>query len=156
MTIEVGQEAPDFTLKGPGGEPVTLTSFRGKKNVVLMFYPLAFSSTCTTQFTSVRTHEGRYAGEDTQVLGVSVDGHHAQAAFARSLGLDGTLLLADFEPKGEVARAYGVYRDQAGHSGRATFVIDKEGIVRRADVAPPGELPDEGAALAALAACNNS
>ena len=121
-----------------------------------VIYPLAFSSTCTTQFASVRTHEGRYAGEDTQVLGVSVDGHHAQAAFARSLGLDGTLLLADFEPKGEVARAYGVYRDQAGHSGRATFVIDKEGIVRRADVAPRGELPDEGAALAALAACNNS
>lgn len=156
MAIEVGQEAPDFTLKGPDGEPITLSSYRGRSNVVLMFYPLAFSGVCTRQFTAVGTHEGRYADEGAQVLGVSVDSHHVQRTFAQSLGLDSTLLLADFEPKGEVARAYGVYRDQAGHSGRATFVIDKEGIVRQAEVALPGEMPDEGAALAALAVCNNS
>jgi peroxiredoxin (alkyl hydroperoxide reductase subunit C) len=154
VAVEVGQEAPDFTLKGPGGEPVTLSFFRGRKNVVLMFYPLAFSGVCTRQLTAVAGNETRYAGEDAQVLGVSVDSHHAQSAFASSLGLRDAILLGDFAPKGDVARAYGVYNDAAECSHRATFVIDKGGIVRRAEVAPPGELPDEDAAIAALATCN--
>lgn len=154
MAIEVGHEAPDFTLKGPGGEPVTLSSFRGDKNVVLMFYPLAFSGICTKQLTKVGANESRYAAEDAQLIGVSVDSHHAQTAFAKSLGLDETVLLADFEPKGVVARAYGVYLDDRGFSARATFVIDKQGIVRRAEVNQPPDIPDEAAALAALATCN--
>ncbi len=150
MAIEVGQHAPDFTLKNQAGEEVTLSSFRGAKNVVLMFYPLAFSRTCTKQFTDIAAHEGRYADEHAQVLGVSVDSFHAQAAFARSLGLDATMMLADFEPKGAVARSYGVYLDERGHSMRATFVIDKQGIIRRTDIT----VPDEDAALAALQTCN--
>ena len=99
-------------------------------------------------------HEGRYADEQAQLLGVSVDGFHAQAAFAKSLGLDATLMLADFEPKGAVARSYGVYRDERGHSARATFVIDKQGIVQHAEIPVPDELPDEDAVMAALATCN--
>lgn len=154
MAVEVGQEAPDFTLMNQVGEPVTLSSFRATKNVVVMFYPLAFSGVCTKQFTDISAHEGAYAGENAQVIGISVDSHHTQAAFARSLGLDATLLLADFEPKGEVARRYGVYNDQRGHSGRGTFVIDTNGIVQRAEIAMPLEIPDEDAVMAALNACN--
>lgn len=154
MAIEVGQEAPDFTLKDQNGEDVTLSSFRGQKNVVVMFYPLAFSGVCTTQFTDISAHEGRYADGDAQVIGISVDSFYGQAAFTKALGLDATLMLADFEPKGAVARAYGVYNDERGHSRRATFVIDKSGIVQRAEVAPPPEIPDEGAVMAALTTCN--
>lgn len=154
MAVEVGQEAPDFTLKNQAGEEVSLSSFRGDKNVVLMFYPLAFSGGCTKQFTSLGAHEGRYADEQAQVLGVSVDSFHTQAAFARSLGLDATMMLADFEPKGAVARNYGVYNDERGHSRRAIFVIDKQGIVQRAEVVPPPEVPDEDAVIASLDSCN--
>ena len=154
MPVEVGQEAPDFTLRNQAGEYVTLSSFRGAKNVVLMFYPLAFSGGCTRQFTDFSAHEGRYASEQAQVLGISVDSFHSQAAFAKSLGLDTTMMLADFEPKGAVAREYGVYLDERGHSTRATFVIDKQGIVRRADIAQTREIPDEDAVMASLITCN--
>ena len=91
---------------------------------------------------------------DAVVLGISVDSRFAQGAFASSLGLESTTLLADFEPKGEVARRYGVYLDERGHSTRASFVIDKAGIVRHAEVVPTPETPDEDAVLAALATCN--
>ena len=154
MPVEVGQEAPDFTLRNQAGEHVTLSSFRGVKNVVLVFYPLAFSGTCTKQFTDISAHEGRFAGEQAQVLGISVDSFHSQAAFAKSLGLDTTMMLADFEPKGAIAREYGVYLDERGHSTRATFVIDKQGIVRRADIVPSREIPDEDAVMASLTTCN--
>ena len=154
MAVEVGQEAPDFTLKNPDNEDVTLSSFRGAKNVVVLFFPLAFSGVCTRQFTQLSANEGRYAGAGAQVLGISVDSRFVQGAFARSLGLDATTLLADFKPKGGVARRYGVYLDERGHSARARLVIDKDGIVRHAEVVVPPETPDENAALAALATCN--
>lgn len=156
MAVEVGHEAPDFTLTNQAGEPVTLSSFRANRNVVVMFYPLAFSGTCTRQFTDISAHEGAYAGQNAQVIGISVDSHYTQAAFAKSLGLDATLMLADFEPKGAVARAYGVYNEERGHAGRGTFVIDTDGVVQRAEVAKPLETPDEDAVMAALNACNVS
>ncbi len=154
MAIEVGQEAPDFTLKGPDGEPVTLSSFRGEKNVVLVFFPLAFSGVCTTQLTNIGSNNSQYADADAKVLGVSVDHFYAQRAFGDSLGLTDATLLADFEPKGEVAKAYGMYLDGAGHSGRGTFIIDKTGVVRHTDITPPLEIPDEDAYFAALSICN--
>lgn len=154
MPVAVGDEAPDFTLKGPDGEPVSLSSYRGHRNVVIVFFPLAFSGICTMQLTDIGSHEAQYAGSDAQVLGISVDSHHTQRAFAQSLGLRNTLLLADFHPKGEVAERYGVYMDEAGISMRASFVVDKHGIVRHADVRVPKEVPDEAAYFATLAACN--
>jgi peroxiredoxin (alkyl hydroperoxide reductase subunit C) len=87
MPIEVGQEAPDFSLKNPANEEVALSSFRGRKNAVLVFSPLAFSSVCTRQLTQIGEHEARYAGEDAQVVGVSVDSRYVQGRFARELGL---------------------------------------------------------------------
>lgn len=154
MAIEVGQEAPDFTLQDPAGEDVTLSSFRGRRNVVLVFYPGAFSDVCTAQLTRVRDSAQRYADGDAQVIGISVDSRYVQGRFAEDLGLTDAILLADFEPKGMISRAYGVYRDENGFSGRASFVIDKEGIVRGVSLTEhPGQMPDEEEYFAALAAC---
>ena len=155
MAIEVGREAPDFTLKNPDDEDVTLSSFRGRKNVVLVFYPNAFSGVCTRQLTEVQDSSSRYARGDAQVLGVSVDSRWTQGRFARDLGLTDAVLLADFEPKGDVSRAYGVFLEDLGFSGRATFVIDKAGIVRGVSLRDnPGEVPDEEDYFAALAVCS--
>lgn len=154
MPVEVGQEAPDFTLKSPDNEDVTLSSFRGRKNVVLVFYPLAFSGFSTKQLTEVQDSSSRYEESDAQVLGVSVDSRYVQGKFAQQLGLTGPLLLADFEPKGATSRSYGVYLDGSGYSSRATFVIDKAGIVRGVSLtAAPSEIPDEEDYFAALAVC---
>jgi mycoredoxin-dependent peroxiredoxin len=155
VAIEVGQEAPDFTLKNTDGEDVTLSSFRGNKNVVLAFYPLAFSPVCTDQLTQMGGNADKYAGSDAQVLAVSVDSRYAQAAFADSIGAAGSVtFLADFEPKGATSEAYGVYLDGPGISGRATFVIDKAGIVQGASLtAVPTDMPDENEYFATLATC---
>jgi len=151
--IEVGQEAPDFTLRDTENDEVTLSSFRGRRNVVLVFYPLAFSPTCTRQLTAMGAREAEYAGAGAQIVGVSVDSRWAQRAFAVSLGLRDTILLADFEPKGAVARAYDVYLDERGFSARASFVIDGSGIVRSAVTVPSSETPDEDEYFATLATC---
>ncbi len=155
MPVAVGREAPDFTLKNPDGEDVTLSDFRGKKNVVLLFYPAAFSGVCSAQFSTVGKTEATYAGEGAQVIGVSVDNLSSAGAFAMAMGLKDTILLADFHPKGEVAKAYGVYLPAAGVSGRATFVIDREGVVRyRALTRTPAELIEQDAYFSeALPAC---
>lgn len=154
MPVEKGQEAPDFTLKNPDNEDVTLSSFRGRKNVVLVFYPLAFSGVCTKQLTQINQHNDRYAEGDAQVLGVSVDSRYAQGAFAKELGLTDAVLLADFEPKGAVSRAYGVYNEDRGSSGRATFVIDKHGVVQGVSLPDgPGAMPDEEEYFRTLAVC---
>ena len=154
MAVEVGQEAPDFTLKRPDGEDVTLSSFRGRKNVVLVFFPAAFSDFCTTQFTQVGASERRYTESDAQVIGVSVDSRHSQERFAEELGLTDTLLLADFHPKGAVAREYGVWMEAAGIAGRATFVIDKQGIVRGVQrTRTTVEIPDLEEGFLTLSAC---
>ena len=154
MAIETGQEAPDFTLKDPAGEEVSLSSFRGSRNVVLVFYPGAFSGVCTAQLSAIGAHADRYADRDAQVIGVSVDSRHSQGAFARELGLTDAILLADFHPKGEVSRRYDAYLDDFGFSARATFVIDKAGIVRGVSLTEnPGQTPDEEEYFRALAAC---
>lgn len=152
MAIEVGQPAPDFTLPTRDGQQVSLSDFRGK-NVVLAFFPLAFSGVCTAQFTDIGQSEGKYTEGNAQVIGISVDSHYALSAWAESLGLSNTILLADFEPKGDVAKAYGTYLDM-GFSNRATFIIDKDGIVRDAQVmASPLDQPSVEQYFQTLAAC---
>lgn len=153
MAVEVGHEAPDFTLKDPDGEDVTLSALRGR-NVVLVFYPAAFSDVCTAQLTAIGANEGRYGDLDAQVIGISVDSRHSQGRFAEELGLTDTLLLADFHPKGAVARRYGVWIDDYGVAGRATFIIDRAGLVRAVRrTETPLEIPDEREYLRTLAAC---
>lgn len=128
---EVGHEAPDFSLRGPGGAPFTLSEYRGDKNVLLVFYPLAFSRVCTHQLPELQRALPRFEALDTVLLGVSVDSHHANAAFARSLGVTFPLL-SDW--KREASRAYGVLIEEAGFSNRASFLVGKDGRVLWRDV----------------------
>jgi len=139
MTVTVGQQAPDFTLVNQRGEKVTLSDLRGRK-VVLVFFPFAFSDLCTTELCSLRDRRGEF-DDDTVLLGVSVDPKHALRVFKEQEGL-GFDLLSDFWPHGEVAQAYGVFLPERGMATRATFVLDREGVVTWAVVNHPGEMRD--------------
>jgi mycoredoxin-dependent peroxiredoxin len=150
MALEAGIPAPDFTLNDSDGTPVTLSELRGAP-VYLNFFPAAFSGVCTPYFTNIVTDSSPYAG--ARVVGVSVDNKASLAAFKRQLGADAVTFLADFHPKGEVARLYDVWLDQAGIAGRATFVIDAEGIIRDVDQVAPLETPDVDRLIASLSAC---
>jgi mycoredoxin-dependent peroxiredoxin len=139
MSLEVGQQAPDFTLPDTEGEPVTLSSFRGRKNVVLVFFPYAFSRTCTDELDDIQRERAAIEGEDTVVLAVSCDSRFALRAFAQD-GKDYDFpLLSDAFPQGEVARKYGVFLEDKGHATRGTFVIDKQGVVCWAIINDPSD-----------------
>ncbi|MGH3389653.1 MAG: peroxiredoxin [Actinomadura sp.] len=129
MAVEVGDSAPDFELKDQHGSPVKLSDFRGKKDVVLVFYPLAFSGVCTSELCTIRDELPTLGGEDVQVLTVSVDSMFSHRAWADQEKYEFPLL-SDFWPHGAVAEAYGVFDEEKGLSTRGTFVIDKEGVVR--------------------------
>ncbi|GGM63877.1 peroxiredoxin [Longimycelium tulufanense] len=153
MPLEVGTEAPDFTLPDYNKQQVSLSGFRGEKNVLLVFYPFAFSGICQGELCQVRDEIGEFQNDDVQVLGVSVDTPFSLKAWAEQQGYTFPLL-SDFWPHGEVARAYGVFNDKAGMANRGTFLVDKQGVVRFAELNQPGEARDQGAwkkALAALA-----
>lgn len=137
--IQVGDMAPDFTLRGSLGSKVTLSEYRGTKNVVLSFHPLAFTSVCTGQMVLLELAHERFEELDTQLLGLSVDAVPSKDAWAHAIGVKSFPLLADF-PGGEVARAYGLLRPQ-GSSERAVVVVDKAGVVRFVRVYPAKELP---------------
>lgn len=149
MAVEVGSEAPDFTLKD--GKDVTLSDLRGR-NVVLMFYPLAFSGVCTKELHDISAAADKYEAANAEVLAVSVDSHHTLAAFKRDEDLKAHLL-ADFHPKGAVAQRYGTYMDGIGIAGRATYVIDKDGKVVHKVTSEVLQPRDQEEYLTALAAC---
>lgn len=150
MTISVGDIAPEFTLKNQHGETVSLSDFRGKKNVVLMFYPFAFTSTCTGELCALRDEREDFANDDTTVLSVSCDSHFTLKQFAEAQHLEHHLL-SDFWPHGKVAKDYGVFLDELGFASRGTFIIDKDGVVRWIVVNGPGEARDTEDYRAALA-----
>ncbi len=129
--VEVGDMAPDFTLGShlDRYKKVRLADFRGKKNVVLAFHPLAFTPVCSAQMPAYEADLKSFADADAEVLSVSIDSQAAKAAWAASMGGISYDLLSDFEPKGAVAKSYGVYRDADGFSERALFVIDKNGKI---------------------------
>ncbi|WP_372670860.1 peroxiredoxin [Amycolatopsis kentuckyensis] len=142
MTVEVGSEAPDFTLNDYNKQPVQLSSFRGDKPVLLVFYPFAFSGICTGELCQLRDEFADYDNKGVQVLGVSVDTPFSLKAWAEKEGYQFPLL-SDFWPHGEVAQAYGVFNDAAGLAVRGTFLIDTSGVVRFAEVNAPGEARDQ-------------
>ena len=148
---EPGQLAPDFRLKGPGGAFYTLSEHRGESPVVLVFYPLAFSAVCSHQLPELQKHLPAFEQAGAVVYGISVDSHHANAAFARSLGLSFTLL-SDW--KREVSAAYGVLLPELGYSSRATFVIGKDGKLLWREVSENmgdvAQIPSPERALAAV------
>ncbi|TQM80397.1 peroxiredoxin [Saccharothrix saharensis] len=149
--VEVGAQAPDFTLNDYNKQPVTLSSFRGERNVLLVFYPFAFSGICTGELCQVRDELAAYEDENVQVIGVSVDTPFSLKAWAAQEGYQFPLL-SDFWPHGQVARAYGVFNEQAGLANRGTFLIDTAGVVRYAEVNAPGEPRDQEAWKKAVAA----
>ncbi|WML80178.1 peroxiredoxin [Streptomyces sp. VNUA74] len=129
MAIQVGDKAPDFELKDNHGATVRLSEFRGHKNVVLLFYPFAFTGVCTGELCEVRDNLPQFVDRDTQVLAVSNDSIHTLRVFGEQEGLEYPLL-SDFWPHGEVSRSYGVFDEDKGCAVRGTFVIDREGVVR--------------------------
>ncbi|BEP15251.1 peroxiredoxin [Acidothermaceae bacterium B102] len=129
LAIQVGEVAPDFTLVDQHRQPITLSDFRGKKNVVLVFYPWAFTPVCGTELFAIRDALPTLQNDDVAVLTVSVDSVFSHRVWAERDGF-GFPLLSDFWPHGGVAQAYGVFNDQAGAALRGTFIIDKQGIVR--------------------------
>ncbi|MCT9087869.1 peroxiredoxin [Streptomyces sp. ASQP_92] len=129
MAIEVGTLAPEFELKDNHGRTVKLSDFRGEKNVVLLFYPFAFTGVCTGELCELRDNLPKFVNDDTQLLAVSNDSIHTLRVFAEQEGLEYPLV-SDFWPHGEVSRAYGVFDEDKGCAVRGTFIIDKEGVVR--------------------------
>jgi peroxiredoxin len=127
--VQVGQVAPDFTLMDQRKHPVSLSEFRGRKNVVLVFYPWAFTPVCGTELFAIRDELDTLQNDDVQVLTVSVDSVFSHRVWAERDGFDFPLL-SDFWPHGAVAQAYGVFNPEAGAAVRGTFIIDREGIVR--------------------------
>ncbi|MBB5115511.1 peroxiredoxin (alkyl hydroperoxide reductase subunit C) [Micromonospora echinospora] len=150
MPVEVGAEAPDFLLKDQNNQEVRLADFRGRKTVLLVFYPLAFTGVCQGELSEVRDNLDEYANDDVQVLTVSVDSVYAHKIWAEQEGFQFPLL-ADFWPHGAVAQAYDVFNDVAGIANRGTFVIDKAGVVRFAEMNMPGEARDQQGWRKALA-----
>ena len=140
-TLKVGDTAPDFTLKDTNRTDVTLSSFRGKQNVVLAFFPYAFSGTCSAQMPSYEAELARFQSYDTQVIGISEDARDSLNAWAKQYGLTFPLL-SDFYPQGKVVDLYGV-RHMAGMPERALIVIDKAGVIRWIHIhRPTGDQPD--------------
>ena len=129
MAIQVGDKAPDFELKDNHGATVRLSDFRGEKNVVVLFYPFAFTGVCTGELCELRDNLPKFVNDEVQLLAVSNDSIHTLRVFAEQEGLEYPLL-SDFWPHGEVSRAYGVFDADKGCAVRGTFIVDKEGIVR--------------------------
>jgi mycoredoxin-dependent peroxiredoxin len=141
--LDVGSVAPDFILKDQNNQEVRLSSFRGRRNVLLVFYPLAFTGNCQGELGQIRDGLADFANL-AEVLTISVDSAYAHKIWAIEQGYDFPLL-ADFWPHGAVAQAYGVFNADKGYANRGTFVIDVDGIIRYAAMNEPGEPrdPDE-------------
>jgi len=129
MTLTIGQAAPDFEIMNQHGEKVSLAEFKGLKNVVIMFYPFAFSGKCTGELCALRDDLSSFQNDEVQLLAISCDHMFSQRAFAEEEGYKFPLL-TDFWPHGAVAKAYGVFDEVHGCAVRGSFLIDLQGILR--------------------------
>ncbi len=129
MTLEIGSSAPDFKLKNQHGEEISLSMFKGKKNVVVLFYPFAFSGICTGELCGLRDDLASFQNDNVELLAISCDPMYSLKAYAEKEGYKFSLL-ADFWPHGEVAKKYGVFNEERGCAIRGTFIIDKSGVLR--------------------------
>ena len=152
--LKAGEKAPDFTLSshaaaaGDAEDKFTLSKLRGK-NVILVFYPADWSSVCGDQLTLYNELLQTFEKQNAELFGISVDGVFCHQAFRENRGYKMTLL-SDFEPKGEVSKKYGVYRNGEGFSERALFVIDEDGVIRWSNVSPIGVNPGANQILQSL------
>jgi mycoredoxin-dependent peroxiredoxin len=136
--IEVGERAPDFTLRDQNNEEFTLSSSRGVRSVLVIFYPLAFTGICTDELGAVRDDTSTYQNGEVQAVSISVDSAYVQKIFSQREGYEFPML-SDFWPHGGVAKSYGVFNEDNGFANRGTFLVDKDGIVRFAEMNGPGE-----------------
>jgi peroxiredoxin (alkyl hydroperoxide reductase subunit C) len=148
--LKVGDKAPNFTLPDINQVKVSLSDYIGKKNVMLVFYPLAFSPVCSAQIPSYQKIYDMFEELDTEIVAISIDSVFTHKAWADGLGGISYPLLSDFWPHGKVASDFGVFIEEMGFSGRALFVIDKEGIIQYVDVVDPKEIPEIEPVLDAL------
>jgi len=142
MAVEVGSKAPDFTLSDQNRAAVSLSSLWGAKNVLLVFYPFAFSHICQGELCQVRDELGEYQNDDVQVVGISTDTPFTLKAWSDQQGYTFPLL-SDHWPHGAVAKEYGVFHEGAGMAIRGTFLIDRHGIVRFSEIGDPRESRDQ-------------
>jgi peroxiredoxin len=150
MPLSPGATAPDFVLRDQNNQEVRLSDFRGRRNVLLVFYPFAFTGICQGELCQVRDHLGDFQNDDVQVLSVSVDTVFAHKVWAEREQYEFPLL-SDFWPHGAVAQAYGVFNEKIGAANRGTFLIDREGVIRFAEMTGPGEARDQTVWRKALA-----
>jgi peroxiredoxin len=143
-----GTRAPEFTLRTTPDQTVSLSEFRGQ-NLVISFYPADWSPVCGDQMSLYNEIRSEFRRHNATIVGISVDGVWCHAAFARHMKLH-IPLLSDFEPKGEIARAYGAYRSKEGVAERALFVVDGEGVIRWSYLSPIGVNPGADGILEAL------
>ena len=128
MTVQVGDLAPDFELKDQTGQPVRLSDYHGKKNVVVVFYPLSFTGVCEGEMCSIRDSIEVFRNDEVETLAISVDSPPTHRQWAHEQGFDFPLL-SDFWPHGEVASTYGVFDEAVGLAVRGTFIIARDGRV---------------------------
>ena len=144
--LKVGELAPDFEMPATGDRTIKLSDFRGRKNVVLAFYPFDWSPVCSLQLPGLQEKLNDFRSLNTEVLGISIDSRHSHRAFAEHLGLEFPLL-SDFDKA--AIQAYGVMRE-GGFAERALIIVDRQGVVRYAHVNPIGEVPDNAPVFAVL------
>jgi mycoredoxin-dependent peroxiredoxin len=150
VSLALGQPAPDFALRNQHGQTVSLAGFRGTKNVVVLFYPWAFSGVCSGELSEIRDNLADLQNDASELLAISCDAMYSLRAFADRDGLEFSLL-SDFWPHGEVARRYGIFNEEVGISGRSTFIVDREGTLRWHVSNAIGEARDLSAYRKALA-----
>ncbi len=148
--MSVGSEAPDFTLRDQFNEEVTLSSFRGQRGVLLVFYPATFTGICEGELKRLRDDLALFQAQGVQVMALSVDSTYAQRTWAQQMGFSFPLL-SDFWPHGEVAQRYGVFDSTVGRALRASFLIDTNGVIRWHVLHGLGEARDHDAYAKAVA-----
>ena len=141
MPLEIGRPAPDFTLKNQHGQDVSLSDYQSLKNVAVLFYPSAFSSTCTGELSAIRDDPASFQTDDVEGLAASCDRMYSLRAYAEHERLSFPLL-SDFWPHGAVASTYGVFDPERGVAERGTFVVDQEGLLRWQVIGPRGHARD--------------
>jgi len=141
LNIAVGDRAPEFSLPDQDGKEISLKSLKGRK-VLLSFHPLAWTGVCEIQMRTLELKHKAFQELNTVALGVSVDSSDSKKAWALSMGMKDTRLIADFWPHGEVAKKYGLFLEESGISGRANILIDEEGSIAFIKIYELGEVPD--------------
>ncbi|MHC9297169.1 peroxiredoxin [Mycobacterium sp. LTG2003] len=149
--LAIGSSAPDFTLRDQNGRPVTLSGYRGTKDVLLVFFPLAFTGVCEGELGEIRDNLPNYENDDSAVVAISVGPPPTHRIWSIESGFTFPVL-SDFWPHGAVTQAYGVFNDDAGYPNRGTFVVDRAGTIRFAEMMEPGQVRDQKVWTQALAA----